>query len=96
MRARLGGKGTSCVLALAEPETTGDATWDAAIAALVEWRLTEEEIPVPEWVHAPERTLSTIQVLELDPADPTPTIDDVPKEFLKHGVLAWRDTFESV
>ena len=84
------------VLALVEPELTGLPTWDAAIAALVEWRLTEEKIPVPEWVHSPERTLSTLGVLELDPADPPPTIGDVPNEFLQHGVLAWRDTFESV
>jgi len=84
------------VLAVAEPESTGNPLWDATIAAIVEWRLTEDYVPLPKWVNDSSRTLSTPTVLRLDPADPDPTIADVPKEFIKHGVLAWRDTFESV
>jgi len=84
------------VLAVAEPESTGNPLWDATIAAIVEWRLTEDHVPLPQWVGDSSRTLSTPTVLRLDPADPDPTIADVPKEFIKHGVLAWRDTFESV
>lgn len=84
------------VLALAEPEGTGDAVWDAALAALVDYRLTEEGLPLPAWVDTAGRRLPTPSTLDVDPADPVPTPEDVPAEFLKHGVLVWRDTFESI
>ena len=84
------------VLAVTEPEPTGQKAWDAAIAALVAWRLNEEHVPLPEWVTTPGRTLGRTRVLRVDPADPVPTVEDVPAEFLDHGVLAWRDTFTSV
>lgn len=70
--------------------------WDAAIAALVAWRLGEEDIPIPGWVHDPDRALKRTQFLRADPADPEPTHNDGPAEYLRRGVLAWRDTFESV
>ncbi|WP_286329293.1 Cro/Cl family transcriptional regulator [Agromyces marinus] len=84
------------ILALAEPEPTGDRVWDAAIAALVAWRLKQEQIPVPAWVDEPERALTEPTVFRVDPADPTPGPDDVPDEFAERGVLAWADTFASV
>jgi transcriptional regulator with XRE-family HTH domain len=84
------------ILALAEPEPTGDRVWDAAIAALVAWRLNEERIPLPAWVYGPDRVLVEPTVFRVDPADPAPDRDDVPDEFLERGVLAWADTFASV
>ncbi|RWZ52900.1 XRE family transcriptional regulator [Labedella phragmitis] len=84
------------VLGLAEPETTGDRVWDAALAALVAWRLTEEGLPTPDWVEAESRQLPDARVLDVDPADPVPPPSEVPEQFLRRGVLAWRQTFESV
>lgn len=84
------------VLGLSEPESTKDAAWDAAIAALVAWRLREEGLPLPEWVSRPERFLGTPVTLAVDPADPVPAASQVPEEFLRRGVLVWRDTFVSV
>lgn len=84
------------VLAVTAPESTGQKVWDAAIAALVSWRLGEEQVPLPGWVAEPSRRLLRSQVLRVDPADPAPAQGDVPEEFLRHGVLAWRDTFASV
>lgn len=84
------------VLGLAEPELTKDPVWDAAIAALVSWRLSEEGIPLPTWVNNPQRFLAASRVLEVDPADPVPPSSEVPAEFANHGVLVWRDTFASV
>lgn len=84
------------ILGLAEPEPTGDAVWDAALAALVDLRLTEEGVPAPEWVDAPSRHLSRPRTLEVDPADPTPEPHDVPRQFLDRGVLVWADTLASV
>lgn len=84
------------ILGLAEPELTGDAAWDAAIAALVDLRLSEEGLPTPDWVDAPSRRLAKPRTLDVDPADPVPTPEDVPPEFAERGVLVWRDTLESV
>lgn len=84
------------VLAVTAPESTGQKVWDAAIAALASWRLQQEQIPLPDWVAEPGRTLTRARVLRVDPADPVPAESDVPEEFRQHGVLAWRDTFESV
>lgn len=83
------------ILALAEPESTKDPVWDAAIAGLVAWRLNEERLPLPEWTRGSDRRLSAPTALELDAADPVPTEADVPREFAERGVLVWRDTFES-
>lgn len=84
------------VLGLAEPELTGDRAWDAAIAAVVDLRLSEEGLPAPAWVDAPNRHVTTPRTLDVDPADPIPAPDDVPREFLERGVLVWRDTLASV
>ncbi|WP_425393469.1 helix-turn-helix domain-containing protein [Agromyces italicus] len=84
------------ILALAEPEPTGNRVWDAAIAALVAWRLNQEQIPLPAWVDDSDRVLAVPVVFRVDPADPTPGGDDVPDEFADRGVLAWADTFASV
>jgi transcriptional regulator with XRE-family HTH domain len=84
------------ILGLAEPESTGDVVWDAAIAALVAWRLNAEGIPLPDWVDQHGRFLARPQTLEVDPADPVPPRSEVPDEFAERGVLTWRDTFASV
>jgi transcriptional regulator with XRE-family HTH domain len=84
------------VLGLAEPEPTGDAAWDAAIAALVDLRLSEEGVPTPVWVDDPDRRLSHPRALDVDPADPLPSDADVPAEFLRRGILIWADTLASV
>ncbi|WP_158297147.1 helix-turn-helix domain-containing protein [Zhihengliuella sp. ISTPL4] len=84
------------VLGLAEPEPTGDRAWDAALAALVDLRLREEGLPTPAWVDAPNRRVQVPRTLDVDPADPIPTPDDVPTEFFERGVLVWQDTLTSV
>lgn len=84
------------VLGLAEPETTKNPVWDAAIAGIVAWRLHEEGLPVPDWTSRSNRFLKTPATLEIDPADPTPPPREVPAELLNRGVLVWRDTFRSV
>lgn len=84
------------VLGLAEPETTKDSVWDAALAAIVAWRLGEDNLPSPEWVNARSRFVNDPRGLDVDPADPVPPNSEVPPEFAKRGVLVWRDTFASV
>lgn len=84
------------VLGLAEPEPTKSPVWDAALAAVVAWRLRDEGLPTPGWVDAPSRFLRERRGLEVDAADPLPPESEVPEEFAKRGVLVWRDTFASV
>lgn len=84
------------VLGLAEPESTRDPVWDAALAAVVAWRLHDEHLPTPAWVDATTRFLPRRQGLGVDAADPVPPDSEVPEEFAKRGVLVWRDTFASV
>lgn len=84
------------VLGLTEPETTREQVWDAALAAVVAWRLREEGLPTPEWVDAPHRFLRDARGLGVDTADPVPPPSEVPDEFARRGVLVWRDTFASV
>lgn len=84
------------VLGLCEPEPTGHQEWDAALAGLVAWRLTEENIPLPTWVDNPRFFLRLPRTLRIDAADPIPGISDIPPEFARRGVLVWADTFESV
>lgn len=84
------------VLGLAEPETTRYPVWDAALAAVVAWRLQDDDIPTPSWVDATNRFLRQRQGLGIDAADPIPPDSEVPEEFAKRGVLVWRDTFASI
>lgn len=84
------------ILTLAEPEPTGDSVWDAAIAALVAWRLDDDGLPHPAWLAKPHRTLASPQYLRIDPADPVPSAADVPLHFAERGVLAWDDSFASL
>jgi transcriptional regulator with XRE-family HTH domain len=84
------------VLGLTEPEPTRDPVWDAAIAALVAWRLQEDGLPAPDWVNRPDRFLTAPSGLDVDPADPVPPLAEVPDAFAQRGVLVWRDTFASV
>ena len=84
------------ILAVTEPELTGSKSWDAAIAALVEYRLGREGVPAPSWTSAASRHLGRSRPLLVDPADPVPEPEDVPDAFIEHGVLVWRDSLESV
>lgn len=83
-------------LALTEPAPTGSAHWDAAIAALCEYRLVADALPVPQWINTRPG----------DPNDPwSPRTSDydipvdqtqVPNEFLARGILIEAATLESV
>lgn len=83
-------------LTLTEPVPTGSPPWDAAIAALCEYRLNADALPVPDWINAQTRISSTTwspknsdYEIPVDPAQ-------VPFEFLKRGILIEAATLESV
>ena len=83
-------------LTLTDPAPIGSEQWDAAIAALCEYRLQADHLPVPKWIT--QRTgfpgkRWTPHTSEYDiPADPT----KVPREFLRRGILIEAQTLESI
>lgn len=83
-------------LTLTEPAPTGSRQWDAAIAALCEYRLNADSLPVPDWVSAragaPEAPWQPKTTIYDIPADAS----RVPKEFLARGVLIEASTLASV
>jgi len=84
------------VLGSSEPAATGVKHWDAALAALVAYRLAEEDFPAPSWTLHPDRYLKKrwtfndgLYVIPVDTVD-------VPTEFLERGVLIDAATLVSV
>ena len=83
-------------LVLTEPTSTGSIGWDAAIAALCEYRLNADHLPVPDWVTEqlgrPDEPWAP-RTSDYDiPADPR----RVPSEFLRRGILIEAETLSSV
>lgn len=81
-------------LCVAPPPPTGDPRYDAAIAGLVEHHLSKDSLPVPDWVHEPDRTLT-------EPWTPDPHAEPaiharVPSSLRRHGVLLAASELESV
>lgn len=83
-------------LTLTEPEPTGSAQWDAAIAALCEYRLNADSLPVPDWVGARLGNPDSPWAPRTSDYDIPVDTDQVPAEFLKRGILIEAATLESV
>ncbi|WP_248305437.1 helix-turn-helix transcriptional regulator [Agromyces sp. H66] len=83
------------VLAAAEPPPTGSATWDAALAAVTEYWLEQENLPKPAWVDDESRTLREATPLILNRWTSARSIRDVPNAFGKHRVLVDESTLQS-
>ncbi len=84
------------VLTIAEPHRTGSLAWDAALAALVDYRLGQSKLPKPDWISAPSRYLGEAQSPQLSEYDLEPDLANVPAEFRRRNVLIERSTLESV
>jgi transcriptional regulator with XRE-family HTH domain len=83
-------------LTITEPESTGSKQWDTAIAAIVAHHLVAEDLPVPDWVNSPARSLRRRWAVGEGPYTLTPELHRVPPEFLRRGVLIDADTLVSV
>ncbi|NQX12589.1 helix-turn-helix transcriptional regulator [Microbacteriaceae bacterium VKM Ac-2855] len=83
-------------LTLAEPGTTGDRRWDAAIAAIAAWRLDESGLPRAAWIDAQSRLLSE----PWQPPDGSLRIaadpDHVPFELRRRNILIESSTLRSI
>ncbi len=87
---------TLLALCLAPPPPTGHRGADAFLAAVVEYRLGQVRLPVPDWTSAPERFCDPAW----DVAGVASLADEVrgatPEAFRRHGVLIAKDELDSV
>lgn len=87
---------TRLALCLTPPPRTGDDGVDAFLAAVVEFRLRKDRLPVPEWTSQPERYCDP----PWDVAGIHSLADEVrrstPAPFKRHGVLIAEDDLTSV
>jgi len=84
------------VLGIAEPHPTGSTSWDAALAALVDYWFSRSRLPKPDWINSSSRFLDTPQTPHLGKYDLPTALDNVPTEFRRRKVLIERSTLESV
>ncbi|MDA8117231.1 MAG: helix-turn-helix transcriptional regulator [Actinomycetota bacterium] len=78
-------------LCVAPPPPCGDTRFDAAVAAVVEYHLERDGLPIPAWVNDATRSLP-------EPWVATPGLEDgeVPPAFARHGVLLAASELASV
>jgi transcriptional regulator with XRE-family HTH domain len=84
------------ILTVSEPHATGSPIWDAALAALADYWLSKSDLPKPQWIAAPRRTLPVPESPQLSAYDLEPDLTEVPAEFLRRNVLIEQATLESV
>lgn len=89
-------KGVRVAITLNKPESTGSALYDAALAALVEYWLQIDSLPIPSWVNDPTRKLPVLEHLRESIYGRTPDVEEVLPEFLNHNVLFPTVALESV
>jgi transcriptional regulator with XRE-family HTH domain len=77
-----------------EPPSTGDARFDAAIAAIAEFFAAEGGIPVPAWVNGPSRFVTPWWFVASRPAFHAYTLANTPARFARHGVFIAREVFD--
>ena len=77
---------TRVVLASNEPEPTGSALWDAALAAVAEYWLRRDGLPLPIWVESPSRTLPERTILSGNVYTRTIRNENVPAEFSRRNI----------
>jgi hypothetical protein len=87
---------TSAALCVLPPADTGSRDWDAALAALVEYRLSELGIPAPVWTAQPERVATRLTSPHLGPYDLPAAPENGLPAFLRHNVVLEPETLGSV
>ena len=70
---------------VAPPERTGDDRYDAILAALVEFRLNEERLPLPTWTAG--HSLVERWFVDTNSVDDPATVDATPEPFRRRGVI---------
>lgn len=87
---------TKVGLTLTEPAFTGSSEWDLAIAALCEYRLNAYRLPIPTWITQRRNLLKIRWTPYASDYEIPVEIKNVPKEFLRRGILIEVQTLESI
>lgn len=74
-------------LAVTPPSPTGSEGADAFLAAIVEYRLTPDSLPCPEWIHDQSRVLDQEWIVSGLTQLADITREGTPEPFLRRGVL---------
>jgi hypothetical protein len=77
----------------ARPATTGDARWDAFIAALAEHLAYHHDLPTPSWTDRKERFLLRWWFPTDLPSVKAAALAESPAAFRRHGVFITPDFF---
>jgi transcriptional regulator with XRE-family HTH domain len=77
-----------------EPPPTGDARFDAALAATAEFFAREAEIAAPQWVDEPERFVEPWWFVTTRRSLDAYTLAHTPAVFARHGVFIAREVFD--
>jgi hypothetical protein len=83
-------------LTLTEPAPTGSEEWDLAIAALCEYRLNAERLPVPKWIFTRKGISGKRWAPQTSDYEIPTDLTKVPRQFLRRGILIEAQTLESV
>ncbi len=83
-------------LVLAEPAATGDPAWDAALAAIVEYRFNQAGLVPPAWVFDQQRVSATKVTLSGSRIKIDVPESAVAREFLDRNLLIAATSLESV
>lgn len=83
-------------LTVAPPGLVGDSRFDAFLAALVEHRLAEEQLPTPTWTSQPRRYLHEPWFVVDLPEFVEDARKTSPPAFVEHGVYVNASELESV
>ncbi|MBC7403274.1 MAG: hypothetical protein H7279_08905 [Microbacteriaceae bacterium] len=78
-----------------EPESTGSAGWDAALAAVVDYWLSRAGLPKPDWLDGESRFAAEPESPHLGKYDLAPDHLSVPPEFFRRNVLIEISTLQS-
>ena len=87
---------TRLALCLTPPPLTGDRGADAFLAAVVEYRLQSDGLPIPEWTSQPDRYCDPPWDVAGIPALTEDARRSTPEPFERHGVLITEDDLTSV
>jgi transcriptional regulator with XRE-family HTH domain len=83
-------------LTLTEPLPTGSEHWDTAIAALCEYRLNADALPIPDWILGMDGNPGIPWSPRTSDYDIPTEANRVPREFRERGILIEAGTLESV
>lgn len=82
-------------LTLTEPAPTGSEGWDLAIAALCDYRLKAQRLPIPKWISARRGNPALRWAPHTSDYKIPVDVRKIPREFLRRGILIEAETLKS-